>query len=90
MTQTKSADPWPAHTGAVELRNEIGKAVGIDLPGTLVFDYPTVRAISGWLTSKLLTSRQPLAIAAAAPARCSACFHLRMTRCAISQGIFLC
>ena len=39
--------------GAVELRNEIGRAVGMDLPGTLVFDYPTVTAIAIFLSSKL-------------------------------------
>lgn len=38
--------------GAVELRNEIGKAVGAELPGTLVFDYPTVRAISAMLAAR--------------------------------------
>jgi acyl carrier protein len=38
--------------GAVELRNEIGKAVGTELPGTLVFDYPTVAAISTMLAAK--------------------------------------
>jgi Phosphopantetheine attachment site len=32
-------------TGAVELRNELARAMGIDLPSTLVYDYPTVTAM---------------------------------------------
>ena len=52
---------WPA--GAVELRNEIGRAVGAELPGTLVFDYPTVAAITGFLMSKL---GKPAALASTA------------------------
>ena len=39
--------------GTVELRNEIGRRVGCDLPATLVFDYPTVAAIAGYLASTL-------------------------------------
>lgn len=40
------------HAGAVELRNEVQRAVGLDLPGTLVFDYPTIAAISAFILSK--------------------------------------
>lgn len=39
--------------GAVELRNEVARAMGMDLPGTLVFDYPTTAAITAYITSKL-------------------------------------
>ena len=39
--------------GAVELRNEIGRLLGVDLPGTLIFDYPTISAMSAMLTAKL-------------------------------------
>lgn len=45
--------PHPSPAGAVELRNEIGRRVGCDLPGTLVFDYPTVAAIAGYLADRL-------------------------------------
>eukprot|EP00884_Botryococcus_braunii_P010934 jgi/Botrbrau1/19842/Bobra.0124s0078.1 len=31
--------------GAVEVRNEMARAVGIELPSTLIYDYPTVTAI---------------------------------------------
>jgi acyl carrier protein len=44
--------------GAVELRNEIGKAVGLELPGTLVFDYPSVAAITGMLAAKLARKQE--------------------------------
>lgn len=39
--------------GAVELRNEVSRAVEMDLPGTLVFDYPTTAAISAFIFDKL-------------------------------------
>ena len=38
--------------GAIELRNEISRTAGMPLPGTLIFDYPTVSAIAGYLQSK--------------------------------------
>jgi len=40
----------PVHIGAVELRNSIAASSGIDLPSTLVFDYPTVAAILEFMT----------------------------------------
>ena len=36
--------------GAVELRNALGSRFG-DLPATLVFDYPTVDALSSFLAA---------------------------------------
>ena len=38
--------------GAVELRNEIARVSQVSLPGTLVFDYPTISAIATFLFSK--------------------------------------
>ena len=43
----------PFFPGAVELRNEIGRSVGLSLPGTLVFDYPTTTAIVAFLQTKM-------------------------------------
>lgn len=45
--------------GAVELRNEIGRAFHSELPGTLIFDYPTVSAIAGLLSSKMQPAAAP-------------------------------
>ena len=39
---------------AVELRNAIGTAVGRNLPATLLFDYPTVDALTGYLCRGVL------------------------------------
>jgi acyl carrier protein len=39
--------------GAVELRNALERAVGVDLPGTLVFDYPSARALASFLAAQL-------------------------------------
>lgn len=46
----------------MELRNEVSRAVAMELPGTLVFDYPTVAAIVVYISSKA-----EKAAAAAAP-----------------------
>ena len=48
--------------GAVELRNSLESRFGITLPGTLVFDYPTVAALAGYIASRL----QPAAATAEA------------------------
>ena len=38
---------------AVELRNSLEATLGAELPTTLVFDYPTMAAIAGYLASKI-------------------------------------
>ena len=48
-----SLEPLLSDTGAVELRNEIGRVLGVELPGTLIFDYPTISAMSTMLAAKL-------------------------------------
>jgi len=42
--------------GSVELKNALERRSGIELPSTLVFDYPTVNALAGFLAVKLSSS----------------------------------
>lgn len=37
--------------GAVELRTAICASFGMDLPATVVFDYPTISALAGYIAS---------------------------------------
>ena len=39
--------------GAVELRNSLAKSAGMELPGTLVFDYPSAGALAGFLETQM-------------------------------------
>jgi hypothetical protein len=38
---------------AVELRNRLSETTGITLPATLAFDYPTPRAIAGFILAQI-------------------------------------
>ena len=53
--------------GSVEFANVLSRQFGMQMPGTLVFDYPTVNAISAYLFDKLAAAA-PLLEAAAAEA----------------------
>ncbi len=44
--------------GAVELRNSLESRLGVSLPGTLVFDYPTVEAIAAHVATLSSTKQQ--------------------------------
>ena len=53
--------------GSVEFANVLSRQFGMQMPGTLVFDYPTVNAVSAYLFKKLAAAA-PLAEAATAEA----------------------
>ncbi|MGW4533251.1 SDR family NAD(P)-dependent oxidoreductase [Nocardia sp. NPDC004340] len=56
--------------GGVELRNRLGKATGLSLPSTLVFDYPTPAAVAKLVQSRVAPTATPVAKpAASSPAR---------------------
>lgn len=42
--------------GAVELRNSLEATLGVALPSTLVFDYPTVEAVAGFASAAIIES----------------------------------
>ena len=44
--------------GAVELRNSVASQYGIDLPATVTFDQPTVRALADYLAAVLAPQRR--------------------------------
>ncbi|GAB2939850.1 type I polyketide synthase [Streptomyces heilongjiangensis] len=44
---------------AVRLRDRVAAAVGLRLPTTLAFEYPTVRAIAGYLRAALTGAHEP-------------------------------
>ena len=43
---------------AVELRNSISSKYGIDLPATVTFDQPTIKALAGYLAALLAPQQQ--------------------------------
>lgn len=45
--------------GAVDLRNALANRFGVELPATVVYDYPTPAALSAQI-AKLLAAKQPV------------------------------
>ena len=57
--QTQITNFWTAtqagldSLGAVELRNTVTVKFAVDLPATVVFDYPSVAALAGFVAERL-------------------------------------
>ncbi|WP_417999971.1 SDR family NAD(P)-dependent oxidoreductase [Kibdelosporangium phytohabitans] len=52
---------------AVEFRDQLGKALGRDLPATLVFDHPTPEALASWLSDGSVQRTDDVTAASAEP-----------------------
>ena len=46
--------------GAVEFRSSLQTRLGVDLPGTLIFDYPTVSALTTFLTESTMPEQEKI------------------------------
>ena len=52
LAAAESLPPQPL-PATVELKNSLEARLGLQLPGTLVFDYPTVAALAGYIETQL-------------------------------------
>jgi acyl carrier protein len=62
---------------SVEFRNSLEQRIGLELPSTLVFDYPTINAVSQFIVGQQAPqqSQPPVTAAAAAPSAAALAAH---------------
>ena len=75
---------------SVEFRNSLEARLGLALPSTLVFDYPTVAAIAQLVASQQQAAGAPAAVAApapAAPSPAAAAAHSAAIRAEVSATV---
>jgi acyl carrier protein len=72
--------------GAVELRNSLQGQLGVELPSTLVFDYPTVDSMAQYIARKL----QPAAVQSSIMMGSSALADVAMSRGVQAAGLLVC
>ena len=54
---------------AVELRNTLSSKYGLDLPASLLFDYPTIASLSSFIVASMQPAETPRGLIAAAYSR---------------------
>ena len=57
LTYSRQEHDVVCHTGAVEVRNELCRMLGLELPSTAVFDYPTVSTLCKFIST--LSAQMP-------------------------------
>ena len=81
--------------GAVELRNSVASKYGIDLPATISFDQPTVRALAGYLAAMLAPQRRTqlqtdvgsFELVSLHPSKARVSGHIVVNDCAYPMGL---
>ena len=74
-------------TGAVELRNALTARYNLDLPLTVIFDYPTVAALAALIAGKLAAAEQPAAGSGGYDAALAATVDVGAIRCVVSATL---
>ena len=73
---------------AVELRNHVSSKYGIDLPATVTFDQPSVKALAGYLAA-ILAPQQQLQLQPTSETSLLVCFSYLLDGFALAQAGWL-
>ena len=74
--------------GAVEVRNAVSTKYGVEMPVALIFDYPTVLALAGFVQGKMV-AEQPVSLSEASWVQCRRLIW-RTCRAASEQVLTIC